>query len=231
MAFDEPEEIGNGVRLYPKDIMGHLLLVWSVEYIAHSPTQYTQPGKPSDVIVVDAVDLDQTDTETKVAGLLARRTWWRQAQLIKALRPKVGGLSPLLVEMTKGTAAMGRTAAFVLVSRTQDPASVVRANVWLQANPDYLPSKPMPQPAMPAEDMSDPWAEQPDPTMPDWAKPLPQQPLPPQRPPATVPPVQEPVRQETMLERMARLAASQQESVERLRGLEYKGATRDEAGF
>jgi hypothetical protein len=229
MGFDEPLEFGNGVRLYPKDIMGHLLLVWAVEYIPHSPSQFTQPGKPSDVVVVDAVDLDQLDPETQQQGLLARSTWWRQAQLIKALKTKVGGLSPLLVEMTKGTAAMGRTAPFVLVSRTQDPYAVQRANLWLKANPDYVPSKPMPPMPVAQDDGVDPWAGQTDPSMPDWAKPLPSQNLPPQRPPATVAPTPT---QETMLEKMARLAASQQESVDRLSKLDYRGpATREEAGF
>lgn len=232
MGFDEPIEVGNGVRMYPKDIMGHLLLVWAVEYIPHSPSQFTQPGKPSDVVTVDVVNLDMQDPETNKQGLLARATWWRQAQLIKALRPKVGGLSPLLVEMTKGTAAMGRTAPFVLVSRTQDPHAVHRANMWLQANPDYVPSKPMPPLPVAPDDGTDAWAGQPDPSMPDWARPLPGQNLPPQRPPTTVPPVAPTPAQETMLERLARLSTSQQAAVDRMSGLDYRGpATREEAGF
>ena len=163
--FDEPDEVGNGVRLYPKDIVGHLLLVWAVEYIAHSPTTFTQPGKPSDVIVVDAVDLDAVDPETSAPGLLARRTWWRQAQLIKMLKLKLGNTSPLLVRMGKGGATMGRNAPFVLVSQTQDALCVQRANLWLQANADFVPSKPMPAFEPPVEDLADPWAGQ-QPTLP-----------------------------------------------------------------
>lgn len=201
LGFDEPDDTGNGVRLYPKDIVGHLLLVWAIEYIPYSPSQFTQPGKPSDVVTVDVVDLDQRDPETQAVGLLARRTWWRQAQLIKALKPKVGGMSPLLVRMGKGVAGMGRTAPFVLQSMTQDPNAVRMANGWLQTNPTFVPSLPLPPVPVAPDDGADPWAGQPAAE------------LPPARPPAAGQvPTQMPARQETALERMARLSQNQQDA-------------------
>ncbi len=87
MPFGEPEETG-GLRLNPKDIINHLLMVWACDYIPHSPTQFTQPGKPSDVIVVDVVDLDQMGEDGR-PGLLARKCWWRQAQLIQSLKGRI----------------------------------------------------------------------------------------------------------------------------------------------
>jgi hypothetical protein len=102
LTFDEPEETGNGVRMYPKDILGHLLLVWAVDYIEYSPTQFTKPGQPADVIIVDCVDLSVLDPDTNQPGWVARRTWWRQAQLIRGLRGKIGNKSPQLVVMTRG---------------------------------------------------------------------------------------------------------------------------------
>lgn len=200
LGFDEPDDTSNGVRIYPKDVLGHLLLVWAVEYIPHSPSQFTQPGKPSDVVTVDVVDLDQQDPETHQTGLLARRSWWRQAQLIKALKPKVGGMSPLLVRMGKGTAAMGRTAPFVLQSMTQDPNAVRLANDWLQGNPSFVPSQPLPPIPVAPDDGVDPWAGQPAAE------------LPPARPPGGQVPSQMPAREETSLERMARLSQSQKDA-------------------
>jgi hypothetical protein len=192
MAFSEPEEVG-GIRLNPRDLVGHLLLLWAIDYVAHSPTQYSRPDKPSDVIIVDVVDLDQAD-ENGQPGLLARKAWWRQAQLIQALRPKIGGRDPLLVRMGRGGATMGRNAPFVLTSMTADQGCVQRATFWLSQNAEFCPSTPKPDldaatgpgPIRSAEPPPGHWAADP--------QSVPQQPLPPSRPPA----------QETLLERMAR---------------------------
>ena len=210
LGFDEPDDTGNGVRLYPKDILGHLLLVWAIEYIPYSPSQFTQPGKPSDVVTVDVVDLDQRDPETNEVGLLGRRTWWRQAQLIKALKPKVGGMSPLLVRMGKGVAGMGRTAPFVLQSMTQDPNAVRLANAWLQANANFVPSLPLPPIPVAPDEGPDPWAGQPAAE------------LPPARPPqgsAQAVPSEIPAREETRLERMARMSQNQRDAWEQRGGV------------
>jgi hypothetical protein len=156
VAFAEPEETG-GIRLNPKDIVNHLLLVWVIDYVAHSPTQFSRPDKPSDVIIVDAVDLDQVDEEGR-PGLLARKCWWRQAQLIQSLKPKIGGKDPMLVRMGRGGATMGRNAPFVLNSMTADPQCVARATTWINTNPGFTPSSPgVPAPAPPPE-LTDPWA-------------------------------------------------------------------------
>lgn len=171
--FDEPDDAGgNGPRLYPKDILGHLLLVWAIEYIEHSPTQYTKPGQASDVVTVDVVDLaDQLgqpvkDPETGEDGFLVRRSWWRQNHLIKMLKLKLGNTNPLLVTMSKGAAGVGRNAPFQLVSMTGNEAAVAMANAWLQAHPDFTPSKPMPKFEPREETPGDPWADQPSPTLP-----------------------------------------------------------------
>ena len=192
MSFAEPEETG-GIRLNPRDIVNHLLLVWVIDYIAHSPTQFSRPDKPSDVIIVDAVDLDQVD-ENGAVGLVARKCWWRQAQLIQALRGKIGGKDPLLVRMAKGGATMGRNAPFVLASMTADPQCVGRAGQWMKLNPGFTPSSPGVQPPVPQE-LADPWASSNPADQSAW----PQQDrsnLPPPRP---VTPAEE-----TVLERMAR---------------------------
>jgi hypothetical protein len=144
MQFQEPDETG-GIRINPKDTVGHLMLIWATDYIPHSPTQFTRPDKPSDVIVVDVVDLDQVDDEG-VPGLLARKVWWRQAQLIAALKGKIGDKDPMLVRMGRGGATMGRNAPFVLNSVTSDPQCVQRAYAWINNHSDFTPSGPGPKP-------------------------------------------------------------------------------------
>jgi hypothetical protein len=144
LSLDEPDETG-GARLYPKEIVNHLLLVWAIEYIEHSPTKFTKyddEGKattPCDAVIVDVVDLDQYDDNGE-AGLLARKTWWRQGRLIGMLKPRVGKPNPILVRMQRGGAAQGQSAPFEIVSMSADPASVARANKWYAANPSFTPS-------------------------------------------------------------------------------------------
>jgi hypothetical protein len=139
MPFDEPEPSG-GVRLYPAQLIGHLLMVWACEYIPHSRAKYTVPGKLSDVIVVDLVDLDAMDDNGQ-PGLLCRKQWWRAAQLIAGLRPRLGAVNPILAHMGQGVATMGNP-PYVLNSATSNPQAVARANAWLAAHPDFAPSKP-----------------------------------------------------------------------------------------
>lgn len=141
--FDFDEVVvptGNdGPRILPSDVVNHLLLVWAVDYIDHSPTKFSTPDKKSDVIVVDVVDLSQLDPETNQPGLLARRSWWRQAQLIQSLKTSIGAKNPKLALMTRGIATKGQP-PYVLQDMRADPEAVRAANTWRQANPNFLPS-------------------------------------------------------------------------------------------
>lgn len=142
LEFEEPGEEFTGVRINPRDCLNHLLLIWVIEYLPHKPTQYSRPDKPSDVIVVDVVDLDDIDPETKQKGLLARHVWWRQAKLIQSLRPRVGSPNPLLARMGKGGASQGYNAPFVLNSASKDPMAQKQAVEWYTRNPGFRPSVP-----------------------------------------------------------------------------------------
>jgi|KBSSwiStaDraftv2_1062776.scaffolds.fasta_scaffold08809_9 hypothetical protein len=140
MPFNEPETSG---RLNPRDCIGHLLMVWPIEYIEDSPTRYSKPGQASDVIVVDVVDLDDFDEGTGLAGKLYRNVWWRPGNLIKALKRTVGAKDPYLAWMRQGGASPGMNAPFKLESATADPKSVEKAETWLAAYPKFLPSDPV----------------------------------------------------------------------------------------
>lgn len=138
---DMPEEF-TGVRINPRDCVGHLLLIWVIDYLEHKPTQFSRPDKPSDVIVVDVVDLDAIDPESNQPGLLARHTWWRQAKLIQKLKTKVGNPSPYLCRMAKGGASTGFNAPFILNGAADEPGAKQRAIEWRQRNPGFQPSVP-----------------------------------------------------------------------------------------
>lgn len=120
---------GSGEKIRPDDVLGHLLLVWAIQYIPHSPTKFTTVGKPSDVIVVDAVDL--------TSGVVGKRSWWRQSRLIRDLKPKIGKPNPILVVIQRDIASQGAQAPYDMVSMSADPAAVQTANAWFQANPDF----------------------------------------------------------------------------------------------
>jgi hypothetical protein len=141
--FDSESIGGGGDVLYPANCVGNLLIVWSVGYIDHAPTQYTVPGKLSDVIVVDVVNLDEADDDG-YQGKLYRQSWWRNNRLIGFLKNRVGRPKPVLARMGKGAITMGN-APYELHLADSDPESVDRAKAWFDAHPDFRPTVPMGQ--------------------------------------------------------------------------------------
>ena len=141
MPFGEPENSGGP---YPKELLDHLLLVWAVDYIDDAPSKFSRPGTKSDVIVVDLVDLDDTDPMTRQPGYMARSCWWRASKLIQSLKRRLGSPDPVLARMKFGTSDPGMNAPYVLVSATGDPAAVARAEAWMAANPNFAPSSQEP---------------------------------------------------------------------------------------
>ena len=203
------DEEASSDRLNPADILGHLLLVWSVDYIPHSPTQYSTPDKPSDVVVVDVVDLDLPD-ENGHQGYVSRRAWWRQSRLIRDLKTRIGRPNPYLLRLGKDTSKPGANAPYVIIPALGDQDARARGEAWIAAHPDFRPSERLDQtaPAKPAtvpqapaaasyqQPVAVPYAASAPAAAPVSAAP----PLPPPPPRLTGP-------QETALERMARQAA------------------------
>lgn len=140
----EFSELESG-RLNPRDILGHLLLVWPVDYIEHAPTKFSRPDKPSDAIVVDVVDLDEVD-DAGNDGVVYAGVWWRPSRLIQKLKTRVGVSDPVLATMQQGTSTQGMNAPFILVSATSDPVSVKRAEEWGARNPTFQATAPQMKP-------------------------------------------------------------------------------------
>lgn len=222
-TFDEPEEVISGPRLNPSDIKGHLLIVQVIDYIAHSPTKFSRPDRPSDAIVVDVIDLDLADPETGYQGLVARKCWWRQAKLIQQLKPKVGG-SPIVARMGLGIPSNGMQPPYELTSMSRDPECMARVHAWVAAHPDYRPSSPGLPPTNPDLPQSNqqptPHAAAP-PTMPaspahhrtDTPQPVG---TPPPLPPP--PPVASPQQRDTVLSQLRRSAGIPQSGVTDFQG-------------
>lgn len=194
--LDEPDQTG-GSWLDPKVIVGHLLIVWSIRYIDHAPTQHSKPGQKSDVVVVDGVDLDQINDQGE-EGVIVRNSWWRQARLIKLLKTRCGNPNPILIRIQRvGT---GFTSPYEGVSQRSDVAAMARYKQWCDRNMDFVPTPPDAHIAMPGN------VPQGSQNEPRWSGPGAQQQIP-----------------ETPLETQARLAQGQPAPtsavLDRLRGM------------
>lgn len=135
--FDDEAATG---RLNPADCVGHLLMVWAVNYIDHSPTKFSVPGKNSDVVVVDVVDLDQADHDG-YQGPIFRNVWWRNGRLIAFMKSRIGRPKPVLARMAVGVNTMGKP-PFELELMTHDTDCVERAAAWFVGHPDFRPGAP-----------------------------------------------------------------------------------------
>lgn len=139
MLDDDFGSITNNTGEYARveNLAGHLLLVFPLGYIEHSPTRFSQPGKPSDVIVCDVIDLDGAD-EAGNPGKIYRTTWWRPSKIIVDLRPFIGG--KVLGRIGKGVANNGMNAPWVISDARQEPGAMDRVRAWIQNSPHFTKS-------------------------------------------------------------------------------------------
>lgn len=145
------EQSGEFARV--EQLAGHLLLVFPIGYIDHHPTRFSQPGKKSDVIVCDLVDLDAVDEMSGNRGKVYRNAWWRQAQLIIALRPFIG--KKVMGRLGKGISRNGLNPPWVLNDATQEPGTIDLARQWAAANPGFVVSQ-FAAPTLPAAPVTQP---------------------------------------------------------------------------
>lgn len=139
-------ENASGEYARVESLAGHLLIVFPIGYIDHSPTRFTQAGKPSDVIVCDVIDLDAPD-ETGAPGKIYRTAWWRSSKLIVGLRPLIG--KKILGRISKGLAQNGMNPPWVINDVREEPGALDRARAWAQVHPDFTVSTFTPPPAVP----------------------------------------------------------------------------------
>lgn len=154
-GFD-PVVQGNGEFARVDALAGHLIIAFPIGYIEHSQTKFTVPGKRSDAIVLDIVDLDDFD-ENGQPGKLYRNTWWRAAQLIMALKPRIGG--KVLGVIGKGVPKNGMNPPWVINDMSQEPEQVNRARAWGHAHGNFI-TTPFQEPTSQPEPRSHGYSQQ-----------------------------------------------------------------------
>lgn len=161
------------VYVNPPDMIGHLLLVWPVDYQTDVPTKYPKKNDAGQVIPSDAVFLDIVDLnlpgEDGGPGFVMRRARWTQGRLIRDTKHAVGigRDQAMLVQMTKDGDA------YQIVDQSTNPGAVQYAEGWLAAHPQFQPGDdgPHPQPQGPAQHPTQP-QQHPAPQQPQWAPPV-----------------------------------------------------------
>ena len=118
----------------PEKLEGHLIIVFPLGYIEHMQTKFTVPGKKSDAICCDIIDLDDVD-ESGQPGKVYRTSNLMQAQLIVGLRPFIGRKT--IVRIGKGAAKNGMNPPWTAVDAVPEPGAVERADAWMAAHPSF----------------------------------------------------------------------------------------------
>lgn len=127
----------NGEFARPDALQGHLLIVFPLGYVPHLQTKFTVPGKKSDAICCDVVDLDDAD-EAGNPGKIYRTSNLMQAKIIQNLKPFIG--RKVLGRIGKGVSKNGMNPPWEITDMTGDAALMERARTWAQANPNFVKS-------------------------------------------------------------------------------------------
>lgn len=141
MSYND-EEYGRvvestGEYARPEALNGHLVIVFPVGYHEHLQTRFSMPGKKSDALCCDIVDLDDKDADG-LPGKVYRSSNLMQSQLIVGLRPFIG--RKVLGRIGKGVSKTGMNAPWIITDMSTDPVAMERAKAWKVANPDFVTS-------------------------------------------------------------------------------------------
>ena len=128
----------SGEYARPETLAGHLLIVFPLGYVPFLQTKFTVPGKKSDAICCDVVDLDDKD-ETGAVGKVYRTSNLMQARIIQDLKPFIG--RKVLGRIGKGVSKNGMNPPWVITDMSGDGALTDRARAWAQANPNFVKSE------------------------------------------------------------------------------------------
>ena len=115
-AFAAPAS-NDGANIKPADLLGHLLIITPVEYKTGIQTSLGE----TDAIEVNIVDLDTSEEHNSVLFF--------NVALKSALKPNIG--KQVLARMGQGAAKPGKSAPWVLVTATDDPAAVAKATSYI----------------------------------------------------------------------------------------------------
>ena len=101
------------------DLAGHLLIIEPVEYKTGIPTSLGE----ADAVEVNLIDLDTNEEHQSVLFF--------NTALRNSLRSHIG--SKVLARIGQGTAKPGKSAPWILISATENPADVKKATDYIGA--------------------------------------------------------------------------------------------------
>lgn len=104
----------------PADLQGHLLIISPVEF----KTGITTSLGEADAIEVNIVDLDTNEVHNSVLFF--------NVALKSSLKPNIG--KQVLARIGQGVAKPGKSAPWILVNATENPADVEKATAYLAGN-------------------------------------------------------------------------------------------------
>ena len=104
----------------PADLQGHLLIISPVEF----KTGITSSLGEADAIEVNIVDLDTNEVHNSVLFF--------NVALKSSLKPNIG--KQVLARIGQGVAKPGKSAPWILVNATENPADVEKATAYLAGN-------------------------------------------------------------------------------------------------
>ena len=129
MTFSSPSSTNEAVKV--ADLAGKLLIIEPVEYKTGIDTVH---GK-AEAVEVNVVDLDNNNA--KHDSLL-----WFNVALRNALKTKIG--QKVLARVGQGAAKPGKSAPWILIDATGDPAAIAKANAYLTSAPAPAMASPAP---------------------------------------------------------------------------------------
>lgn len=127
-AFAAPASSAESVK--PAELQGHLLIISPVEYKTGINTSLGE----AEAIEVNLVDLD---TNTEHNSVL-----FFNVALRSALKPNIG--KQVLARIGQGVAKPGKSAPWILVNATDDPAAVAKATAYIAGGFTAAPAAPAP---------------------------------------------------------------------------------------
>ena len=132
MTFASPDTQSDGGSVRVADLAGQLLIIEPTEYKAEIQTVHGT----TDAVAVNIVNLDGNNSRHD-------NVLFFNVALKSALRNKVG--QKVLARIGQGTAKPGKSAPWILIDATTNPADLARANAFMSQA--QATSQPSPTPA------------------------------------------------------------------------------------
>lgn len=131
-------------RFYPKNLVGHSILLWVNDHIQEVPGAINADSR--DGLDVTIVDLGPYGDPNAAWGWAGVHIIWQANSLIGKLKQRAGNPNPIVIYVGKGTPAQkGWQAPFILTDVSMDPMVRAKAEGWMNQNPGFVPNPPRQQ--------------------------------------------------------------------------------------